>query len=350
MMSQRKIEKRRSSSLLSPLVALLVFALATSLWAEEAVDVPDSAPERSAEDRAAPEGEEVVPSPFDGGRGDVQRDVEEPGFTEAPPDAVAEEAPDEVVDDEPDDAVDDATAEDSASEVEAAYLERGASSASAPVEASLVHQAQLGAHPAPRSWHIRLSGALTELLLRHESYDVVSADDQLTTGGVSLDGEWVFWQRVPLMVQVGYLGGEFGDPLFESLETSGRVDALRLGLLVGFRLWDAVTPYVRGGFIATWSKLSIEGLGEDIAVESFAPGWYAMAGFELSLPRRWLRRIIRTELFTIGLRFEAGYADLGEHDLAASRERGGLMEERQAALGALRLGGAAIDLGFFLSF
>lgn len=218
------------------------------------------------------------------------------------------------------------------------------------VDSGLVHNARLAPHEAPRPWHIRLSSALSESLLRDESYDAASRDDQLVTAGASVEGEWVFLSTIAVAVQVGYLGGAFGSSLFDSLKTDGQIHALQVGASLGYRLWDAVMPYVRGGFIATWSTMKVEGLDEDIDTEAFAPGWYAMGGVELTLARRWIRRIFRTEVFTIGLRFEAGYADFGQHEFDESRELEGVAEERQASLGTLSLGGAAMNFGFILSF
>lgn len=201
----------------------------------------------------------------------------------------------------------------------------------------------------PRPWHVRLAGGTSEVFARSASLDPLKADDHLVFGGVAVEAEWEVVAGVPLALHAGYLGTELGDPLFGALTTSVEVNAMVLGLGAGYRLWDALALFVRGGFVGTWAEVDVDGTLSDVGGRDFAAGGFGLAGVELLVPRAWMLRAFRTDVFTLGARFEAGYVYLGRLTFGGG-EGEGLLEHEEAALGALTLGGAAMDVAFLISF
>ncbi len=218
-------------------------------------------------------------------------------------------------------------------------------------QATVEVRAEPGEIRAPRVWHIRVTGGATQMIVRSESFDAVNSDDRLDLSSVDLGFEWgLLGGTLPLAVHIGYAMATVDEQIFHSMDTSMRVDALQIGVTAGYRLWDVLMPYVRGGVSLTWTDLRIYGQGAELGGDRFAVGGFGMAGFEVQLPRRWLARLFRRGIFTFGFRAEAGYVHLGTMEYEESTDSGGLIEERQVALGALSLGGAAVHFGAFLSF
>lgn len=200
-----------------------------------------------------------------------------------------------------------------------------------------------------RLWHIRGLLTATPLWVSHPSFDIYSSSDSMALAGFTLEGEWSFFDRLPVSIQVGYNNADLAGTIFSELETALVIREMVIGAQVGYRLWDSVTPYVRGGLLLSWAQTRIEGGDDVMRQEGFAPGAYAMAGVELTLPRRWIRRMFRTDLFTIGLLVEAGYVFAGRFELAAD-DSSSLVPHNDVALGTLELSGAAMRTGFLLSF
>jgi hypothetical protein len=202
----------------------------------------------------------------------------------------------------------------------------------------------------PRPWHIRATAGGAGLFARSESLDPLRTDDIVGLASCTLEAEWVLADRVPLVLQVGYGGAEFGATLFQDLQSDFTLHALEIGIQAGYRLWDAFMPFVRGGFVASWGQVRIDGAVGDLEAWAFAPGGYALAGIELGLPRRWMRSLFRSEVFTLAIRFEAGYLFLGDLEYDQQTDDSSLLDRDQVALGTVRLDGATIDGALILSF
>jgi len=204
--------------------------------------------------------------------------------------------------------------------------------------------------PSSRRWAIRLSGHTVSVLSRHPSLDPLKSNDHLLAGGVTLGAELAVFRSLLVGLEVGYSGGSFTDTVFDTQATAVRMDTIEAGVRVGYRLWGLLTPFVRGGFAGTWTEARVRAGSTSLGGTDFAPGAYALAGLELALSREWLRRALRTDAFTLGITFEAGYVHLGKFELAGGLSQSGLLDEQRSGLGALTLGGPAIRVGFLLAF
>jgi hypothetical protein len=202
----------------------------------------------------------------------------------------------------------------------------------------------------PRPWHVRVIGDVSPAFFKDPSFDPLASDDVVTFGGGTLEGEWVFAERVPLMIDVGYAGAGSTEMTFDHLTLTYALHSLQVGVLVGYRFRDAVMPYVRGGVALTWMGVTIEGNDDSFEDWVFAAGGYAMAGVELSLARRWMRRVFRSEVFTAGVRVEAGYLYLGSFDFPTTTDDDTLVEHTSPSLGAVRLDGASMRISVVLAF
>ncbi len=202
----------------------------------------------------------------------------------------------------------------------------------------------------PRSWHINVLGDATPMFVRHSSFDALEADDSIALVGATVEGGYTLRDAIPIMAQVSYGWAALGEPLFEELQMSLEAHSLQIGVMAGYRFWDAMMPYVRAGLTLTWADLSIDGGGDSVEGRSFAPGFYATAGVELALARRWIERAFRTTQFTIGIRLEAGYTYLGRFEFTEETDESTLVTHTNAQLGTLQLDGATIRLSFLLSF
>ena len=200
-----------------------------------------------------------------------------------------------------------------------------------------------------RPWHLRLSGGATEIFVRHPSLDSLKDDDLVVLAGLTLEAEWVFLDAVPVVIQVGWGAAEFEDDLFDALHTRTRLHSMLIGVQAGYRFWDALTPYVRVGFSGTWGDVHIDGNASDLGGWTFAAGAYAFAGVEATLPRAWMRRVFRSEVFTFGVRVEGGYSYLGRLHYG-ERADTSLLEHEESSLGTLALHGGAMNVGVVLAF
>ncbi len=185
---------------------------------------------------------------------------------------------------------------------------------------------------------------------RDPSLDTFATDDLLAPGNVTVEGEWTFLRHIAVSIHLGYVGLQRGATVFSDLDTSLALHAMQIGAQVGYRLWDAFTPYVRGGLSLGWAKASIGAEDDELESWSFSPGAYVMGGAELTLPRRWMRRLFRADVVTLGVLFEAGYVFSGRFEYPGEEDGSGLVPHQDAALGTLDLSGAAMRLGLLLSF
>ncbi len=204
--------------------------------------------------------------------------------------------------------------------------------------------------PKERTWHLRIATRSINLFVRESSYDVFDRDDLLTRAEVGVGWEMRLLGGALVAAEVGYSGGAARGHVLEDLDTHLVHDTLLLGGFIGYRLWDAVTPYARGGFALTWLKGTVSGDGVSMGGRDLGLGGYVFAGVELGLPRRWLWHALHTTAFTLALTVEAGYADLGEFHLGVGLSQEGLVDEYSSALGTLRMRGAAVNAGLVLSF
>jgi opacity protein-like surface antigen len=204
--------------------------------------------------------------------------------------------------------------------------------------------------PSTRRWAVRLSGHTVSVLSRHRSLDPLKSDDHLLAGGVTLGAELQVVRTLLVGLELGYSGGSFSDVVFGSQGTAVRMDTVEAGVRVGYRLWGALTPFVRAGFAGTWTEAHVRAGTGSLGGTDFAPGGYALAGLELTVRRDWLRRTLRTDAFTMGITFEAGYVHLGRFGFDGGVSQTGLLDEQRSGLGDLTLGGPAIRVGFLLAF
>ncbi len=207
-------------------------------------------------------------------------------------------------------------------------------------------------HPVTpqRLWHLRLTAGSHQLLIRHASFNPLKADDLFSQGGVKGDVELWLLPRLVVGAEIGWVGGRFEDTVFDTDTTVLHAHSLRAGLRVGYRLWDSVTPYVRGGFAATWVAARIRTDTQSLGGRALAPGGYALAGVELTLKRSWMRRIFGSTVFTMGVLFEAGWVHLGQFKLDGGKSGAGLVDDYRAGLGKLTLQGVTVNAGLVLAF
>jgi hypothetical protein len=186
--------------------------------------------------------------------------------------------------------------------------------------------------------------------VRHSSYDAISGDDLLALGTVSLAGELVLFQGLIAGFEAGYGGGRVKDKLFEEYPTETTIHSLEVGPWVGYRFWDALMPYARLGFVGTWCELQLTEESTSMTADSFAPGFYASGGLELSIPRRWMAGVFQSRVATFGIRFEAGYAYFGELAFEDRLSKADISERHRSALGSLTLRGASLRTSLVISF
>jgi hypothetical protein len=196
---------------------------------------------------------------------------------------------------------------------------------------------------------VRLTGRSVNLLVREPSYDVFSEDDLLARGELALALELNPVDRLVVAVEWGYAGGRRSDPLHQDFTAEQQQHSLLLGAWVGYRFWDAVTPFVRGGFAYTWLEGRVRGDGLSMGGWDQAPGGYVFGGLELALARRWMWRALGTAAFTLALTVEAGWVDLGRFAPGGGLDQSALVDEYRDGLGTLELRGAAVSVGFVLS-
>jgi opacity protein-like surface antigen len=203
---------------------------------------------------------------------------------------------------------------------------------------------------SPRLWHLHFTAQSHNLLVRHASLNPLKADDLLSGGGLNGGVELSLVPRLVVGAEVGWVGGRFEDTVFGTDTTAVEAHSLRAGVRVGYRLWDAVTPYVRGGFTATWLAARIRTDTQSLGGRAFAPGAYALGGVELTIRRSWMRKAFGSGDFTMGLVFEAGWVHLGRFDLSGGKDSEGLLDDHRAGLGRLTLEGVTVNAGLVLVF
>jgi len=201
-----------------------------------------------------------------------------------------------------------------------------------------------------RLWHLRLTAQSHNLLVRHASLNPLKADDLCTSGGLNAGIEFFLVPGLVVGAEVGWVGGRFTDAVFDTDTTSVEAHSLWAGARVGYRLWDSVTPYVRGGFSATWLGARVHTDTQSLGGRAFAPGAYALGGVELTIRRTWMRKVFGSEIFTMGLVFEAGWVHLGRFDLDGGKNSSGLVDDYRAGLGRLTLRGVTVNAGLVLAF
>ena len=201
-----------------------------------------------------------------------------------------------------------------------------------------------------RMWHLRLTAQSHNLLVRHASFNPLKVDDLLSQGGLAGGMELTLLARLVVGAEVGWVGGGFTGSLFGSDTTNLKAHSLRMGVRVGYRLWDAVTPYVRGGFAATWLAARVYTDTQTLGGRSFAPGAYGLAGVEFTIRRSWMRKVFGSKIFTMGLVFEAGWVHLGQFNLEGGKNTSGLVDDYRAGLGRLTLTGVTVNAGLVLAF
>lgn len=204
--------------------------------------------------------------------------------------------------------------------------------------------------PAERAWHIRAMARSLSLFVRDRSLDALKADDVLDRGGAALAASLRVVDDLRVGVEVGYAGGRFSDGLLGTYDTRLVHDTLEAGAWVGYRLWDSLTPYLRFGATVTWARATVRDETQRLGGRDVAAGGYALGGLELTMPRRWFWNAFGSTVFTLGLLVEGGYVDLGKLSVAGGLSQDGLVDEYRAALGSLRLRGAALNVGLVLSF
>ena len=203
---------------------------------------------------------------------------------------------------------------------------------------------------SPRNWHINILGEATPMFVQDASFDALQRDDSIALAGATIEGGYAIGDQIPIMAQISYGWMSLGDPLFDDLQPTLEAHSVQIGVLAGYRFWDAMMPYVRAGVTLTWAELILDGVGDSFEEQDFAPGVYAMAGLELALARRWIRRLFRTDQFTLGVRVEAGYTYLGRFEYGGTSDDSTLVTHSNSSLGTLRLDGATMRVGFLISF
>ncbi len=204
--------------------------------------------------------------------------------------------------------------------------------------------------PQPRLWHLRITAQSHNLLVRHTSLNPLKSDDLFAQGGLSAGIDLALVDRLVVGADLGWVGGSFNGTVFDADTTEVHAHSFAAGARVGFRLWDSVAPYVRGGFMATWLVARIRTDTQSLGGRDFAPGFYALGGVELTIGRSWMRKAFGSTNFTMGLVFEAGWVHLGRFDLNGGTDTSELVDDYRAPLGRLILRGATINAGLLLSF
>lgn len=202
----------------------------------------------------------------------------------------------------------------------------------------------------PRLWHLRFTAQSHNMLVRHSSLNPLKGDDLLSQGGLSGGIELSLLPGLVVGAEVGWVGGRFEDTVFGTDITTVEAHSLRVGARVGYRLWDSVTPYVRGGFTATWMACHVRTDTQSLGGRAFASGAYALGGVEITIRRSWMRKVFGSGIFTLGVVFEAGWVSLGQFDLDGGKSSAGLVDDYRAGLGRLTLQGATVNAGLVLSF
>lgn len=202
----------------------------------------------------------------------------------------------------------------------------------------------------PRLWHLRFTAQSHNLLVRHASLNPLKADDLFSSGGLNGGIELTLLPRLVVGAEIGWVGGRFTDTVFGTDTTTVEAHSLRAGVRVGYRLWDSVTPYVRGGFTATWLAARVHTDTQSLGGRAFAPGAYALGGVELTIRRSWMRKVFGSGIFTMGLVFEAGWVQLGQFDLDGGIDTSGLVDDYRTGLGRLTLQGVTVNAGLVLAF
>jgi len=204
--------------------------------------------------------------------------------------------------------------------------------------------------PSPRLWHLRLTAQSHNLLVRHASFNPLKVDDLLSQGGLEGGIELHLLPRLMVGAEVGWVGGGFTGVVFGTDSTTVKAHSLRAGVRVGYRLWDSVTPYVRGGFAATWLAARVYTDTQTLGGPAFAPGAYGLAGVEFTIRRSWMRRVFGSKIFTMGLVFEAGWVHLGRFHFDGGKNTDGIVDDYRSGLGRLTLTGATVNAGLVLAF
>ncbi len=201
-----------------------------------------------------------------------------------------------------------------------------------------------------RLWHLRFTAQSHSLLVRHTSLNPLKDDDLFSRGGLSGGIELNLVDRLVVSADLGWVGGRFTDTVFDTDTTEVVAHSLRAGAQMGYRLWDSVTPYVRGDFTATWLGARVRTDSQSLGGRDFAPRAYALAGVEFTIRRSWIRRAFGSTNFTMGLVFEAGWVYLGQFNLDGGLDTTELVDDYRTALGKLTLRGVTINAGLLLSF
>jgi hypothetical protein len=202
----------------------------------------------------------------------------------------------------------------------------------------------------PRLWHLRFTAQSHNLLVRHDSLNPLKENDLFAQGGLSGGIDLHLVDHLVVGADLGWVGGSFTGTVFGADTTEVHAHSLAAGARVGYRLWDSVTPYVRGGFLATWLGARIRTDTQSLGGRDFAPGAYALGGVEFTIRRSWMRRAFGSPNFTLGVVFEAGWVHLGQFHLDGGTDTSGLVDDYRAPLGRLLLQGATINAGLLLSF
>ena len=193
-------------------------------------------------------------------------------------------------------------------------------------------------------WPIKIGLGINCMFVRHESFDVLKSDDVLLSVKADVSAELVVWNGFIVGFTVGFQGNDFRDQLFEEIDVKTHFYGFSAMLHAGYAFWDALFPFVRGGFTGTWLKVDLSEDSSMMSYRKFAPGFAVSAGVELYLPRRWVRLFV-----TPGLRIEAGYADLGDFKLSSKRDSGGFVPKTQPDLGTVSLRGASFLMSVFFA-
>lgn len=209
-----------------------------------------------------------------------------------------------------------------------------------------VEQRSEVAPPPPRVWRLRVIARSFSLLVRSSSLDALQSEDLVQSGEISVGAELRIWRDLVLGAELGYAGGRSSGAVLESFRTSLRHDVALVGITLGWRLWDALMPYVRGGLAVTRLDGRVRANDLSLGGRDLAAGGYLLAGLELGVPRSWLR----TSSVSVALHLEAGWAKLGRFHLEGGIDESRLVDEYRAGLGRITLSGAAVNVGLSLSF
>jgi len=226
---------------------------------------------------------------------------------------------------------------------------------SGPAAPPLVARRRVPLGLSTRPWRIRLSAGFSQLIAQSPSLDPLQGDDAYALGGVNVEAELgLVGNTVPVILQVGYLNGQTRGELFDSFEAKSDLHGLAIGLMSGYRLWDAIFGYFRGGGTLSFTRARVDGSGDSPSALATtwarSLGFYPMGGVELTLPRRWMAQVLRHDLLTIGARVEGGYIWLGRFDLEGDEPSESLASHEIADLGTLELSGGAVRVEVLVSF